>query len=108
MSRCCGSSCPPGAQELAQLEEGHPPLAEAAEVPPSDPRRDADRLVPLVAEATGGGHSVLVFCSSRKHCETAAALIADLLPQVGLPGGRAAAAVPAAAAAAAAAGVLPA
>lgn len=46
-------------------------------------RRDADRLVPLVAEATSEGHSVLVFCSSRKQCESAAALIADLLPQVG-------------------------
>ena len=50
---------------------------------PSESRRDADRLVPLVAEATVSGHSVLVFCSSRKQCESAAALIADLLPQVG-------------------------
>ena len=40
-------------------------------------------MVPLVAEATSEGHSVLVFCSSRKQCESAAALIADLLPQVG-------------------------
>lgn len=38
--------------------------------------------MPLVAEATADGHSVLVFCSSRKQCESAGALIADLLPQV--------------------------
>jgi hypothetical protein len=69
-------------QELAQLEEGHPPLREVREVAPSDRKRDSDRLVPLVAEAAGEGHSVLVFCSTRKHCESAAALIADLLPQV--------------------------
>ena len=50
-------------------------------------RRDVDRLVPLVAEATSEGHSVLVFCSSRKQCESAAALIADLLPQVGVAAG---------------------
>lgn len=72
-------------QELAELraeEEEHPPLRELREVAPSEGRRDVDRLVPLVAEATSDGHSVLVFCSSRKQCEAAAALIADLLPQV--------------------------
>lgn len=73
----CSSS-----QELATLEEGTPPLREVREVAPSDPRRDADRLVPLVAEVTTEGHSVLVFCSTRKACEAAAVLIADLLPQV--------------------------
>jgi DNA polymerase theta len=71
-------------QELKDLGEDHPPLRELREVDPSDPKRDADRLVPLVAEATSEGHSVLVFCSSRKQCEAAAALIADLLPQVHL------------------------
>lgn len=75
-------SATPLPQELAQLEEGHPPLREVREVAPSDGKRDSDRLVPLVAEAAGEGHSVLVFCSTRKHCESAAALIADLLPQV--------------------------
>jgi hypothetical protein len=74
------SGCP---QELKQLGEGQPPLREVREVAPSDPRRDADRLVPLVAEAAAEGHPVLVFCSSRKQCESAAALIAELLPQVG-------------------------
>ena len=73
---------PAALQELAQLGEGHPPLREVREVAPSDSKRDSDRLVPLVAEAAGEGHSVLVFCSTRKHCESAAALIADLLPQV--------------------------
>ena len=71
------------AQEVVGLEEGQPPLRELREVAPSDSGRDADRLVPLVAEAAGEGHSVLVFCSSRKQCESAAVLIADLLPQVG-------------------------
>ncbi|PSC69888.1 helicase and polymerase-containing TEBICHI [Micractinium conductrix] len=71
-----------GPQELATLEEGTPPLREVREVAPSDPRRDADRLVPLVAEVTTEGHSVLVFCSTRKACEAAAVLIADLLPQI--------------------------
>jgi DNA polymerase theta len=52
------------------------------DVAPCDPKRDADRLVPLVAESAAEGHSVLVFCSSRKQCESAAALIADLLPKV--------------------------
>lgn len=77
---------PTAPQELAALreqDEDEPPLRELREVAPSESRRDADRLVPLVAEATVGGHSVLVFCSSRKQCESAAALIADLLPQVG-------------------------
>ena len=78
------TACCAAAQELEALEEGHPPLQELREVAPSDSRRDADRLVPLVAEATAEGHSVLVFCSSRRQCESAAALIADLLPQVGV------------------------
>lgn len=70
------------AAEAAPPGEEHPPLRAVREVAkPSDGRRDRDRLVPLVAEATAEGHSVLVFCSSRKQCEAAAALISDLLPQ---------------------------
>ena len=55
------SALPVRLQELQQLPEGHAPLREAREIDPSDGRRDADRLVPLVAEVTSQGHSVLVF-----------------------------------------------
>lgn len=73
------ATCGPPNRQLSTSETPGPKRT----TPAFGRRRDADRLVPLVAEATSEGHSVLVFCSSRKQCESAAALIADLLPQVG-------------------------
>ena len=64
-------------------EEAVPPLREARELGPTpDALRDADRLVPLVAEVVREGHSVLIFCCARRQCESVAKLLADLLPQV--------------------------
>lgn len=57
------------------------PLQLERKLPPSsDPKRDPDRLIPLISEVTAEGHSVLVFCATRRSCETTAGLIADLLP----------------------------
>lgn len=36
--------------------------------------------VPLVVEVVAHGHSVLIFCASRKACQTTAKLLADELP----------------------------
>ncbi len=49
---------------------------------PSSAPRDRDRLVPLIVEVTAEGHSVLVFCATRKSCETCADMVAELLHQV--------------------------
>ncbi|KAJ3340685.1 hypothetical protein HDU93_006542 [Gonapodya sp. JEL0774] len=42
------------------------------------PKSDPDGLFPLVNETTGGGHSVLVFCPTKKLCESAAMLMGKL------------------------------
>lgn len=41
--------------------------------------RDKDHIVPLVAEAIANGKSVLVFCCSRRQCETCANMICESL-----------------------------
>lgn len=49
------------------------PLSESRQLPASHPKRDPDRLLPLVSEVVGQGHSVLVFCAgeySRSRCYT--------------------------------------
>jgi replicative superfamily II helicase len=56
------------------------PVSLVRVLPASDPARDPDRLVPLVAEAKQRGHSVLVFCATRLTCEACARLLAELLP----------------------------
>ncbi len=74
-------------------EEG--PLVFERELPTvSNPKRDPDRLVPLIAEVVVQGHSALVFCATRKACETCAQLLMELLPlavAAGLDGPQAAA-----------------
>ncbi len=42
--------------------------------------RDRDLLLPLAAEVVAEAGSVLVFCASRKQCQSCAELLADLLP----------------------------
>lgn len=42
--------------------------------------RDRDGLVALVAEGVASGGAVLVFCASRAQCQSAATLVAGLLP----------------------------
>ncbi|KAK9826374.1 hypothetical protein WJX81_004727 [Elliptochloris bilobata] len=61
---------------------GEVPLVAQRELPPAQ-AGDPDRLAPLIAEALrGGGGSVLVFCSSRRQCQSCAALVASLLPRL--------------------------
>ena len=71
----------------AGLEEDWP-LEKVRDLP-SSASRDRDCLVPLIAEVTAEGHSVLVFCATRKSCETCADMVAELLPQVAPRGERA-------------------
>lgn len=47
---------------------------------PTSDTRDKDRIVPLVAEAFAKNESILIFCSSRRQCESCAELIADVIP----------------------------
>lgn len=64
-----------------QAKAGEVELEAVRQLPDSD-ERDRDCLVPLIAEALneGGTNSVLVFCSSRKQCQSCADMVADLLP----------------------------
>ena len=94
-------ACRPAQQQQQQEEQEQAPEGSAAAVSTSpllegrelalsaDPRRDPDRLAPLVAEAACEGHSVLVFCSSRVACVKVAAMLAELLPPLGAPERRA-------------------
>ena len=67
----------PGAETCPlQLERKLPPVTSS----PVDSKRDPDGLIPLISEVVSEGHSVLVFCATRRSCETTAALIAELLP----------------------------
>ena len=47
---------------------------------PGQRSQDADRMVSLVAEAVALRHSVLLFCQSRKQCQSCATKLASLLP----------------------------
>lgn len=62
-----------------QAKAGQLCLERQRQLPESD-ARDRDFLLPLVAEVVGEARSVLVFCASRKQCQSCAELIADLLP----------------------------
>ena len=64
-----------------QAKVGDSELEAVRQLPEID-ERDRDCLVPLIAEALneGGTNSVLVFCSSRKQCQSRADMVADLLP----------------------------
>ncbi|KAH7617243.1 putative Helicase and polymerase-containing protein TEBICHI [Nannochloris sp. 'desiccata'] len=48
-------------------------------LPPSNSKEDPDRLLPLVSEVTAQGHSVLIFCGTRRNCEVIAAMVAKHL-----------------------------
>lgn len=55
------------------------PLKPLREVPAGS-TRDSDRLIPLIAEAVHADEPVLVFCASRKQCQSCAQLAMELLP----------------------------
>ena len=56
-------------------------LRQLPELPdPKHRAEDRDRLVPLVSEAVLRRHSALVFCQSRKQCQSLAAKLSRLLP----------------------------
>lgn len=65
----------------AQAKQGQLDLEFLRQLADGDDR-DKDHLVPLIAEALneGGTNSVLVFCASRKQCQSCADIVADLLP----------------------------
>ena len=62
-----------------QAKAGELLLEPQRQLPESD-ARDRDFLLPLLAEVVEEDGSVLVFCASRKQCQSCAELIADLLP----------------------------
>ncbi|BDA50034.1 DNA polymerase theta [Coccomyxa sp. Obi] len=64
---------------FTKAKAGELGLEPQRQLPESDVR-DRDLLLPLVAEVVGEAGSVLVFCASRKQCQSCAELIADLLP----------------------------
>lgn len=55
------------------------PLQLSRVLPPSNSKEDPDRLLPLVSEVTTKGHSVLIFCGTRRNCEVTAAMVAKHL-----------------------------
>ena len=55
------------------------PLQLSRVLPLSDSKEDQDRLLPLVSEVTTQGHSVLIFCGTRRNCEVTAAMVAKHL-----------------------------
>jgi replicative superfamily II helicase len=60
------------------------PLQLSRVLPPSNSKEDSDRLLPLVSEVTTLGHSVLIFCGSRRNCEVTAAIVAKHLESLSL------------------------
>ena len=58
------------------------PLKALRKVTESHSHQDRDHLVPLIAEAVRAQEPVLVFCASRKQCQSCAHLAAQLLPQI--------------------------
>lgn len=64
---------------LLQAKAGEDKLIPVRQLVDSD-ARDRDLLLPLVAEVVTEAGSVLVFCASRKQCQSCAELLVDLLP----------------------------
>ncbi len=64
---------------LLQGKAGEDELVPVGQLADSD-ARDRDLLLPLAAEVVAEAGSVLVFCASRKQCQSCAELLADLLP----------------------------
>ena len=60
------------------------PLELSRVLPPSNSKEDPDRLLPLVSEVTTQGHSVLIFCGTRRNCEVTAAMVAKHLESISL------------------------
>ncbi|KAK9789408.1 hypothetical protein WJX73_009184 [Symbiochloris irregularis] len=65
-----------------QEGELRPPLKPLRKVPIAAGSRDKDGLIALIAEAVRVKEPVLVFCASRKQCQSCAQLAADQLPQL--------------------------
>jgi len=62
-----------------ELGSDNCPLQLSRVLPPSDSKEDMDRLLPLVSEVTTQGHSVLIFCGTRRNSEVTAAMVAKQL-----------------------------
>ena len=62
--------------------EVRPPLKPLRQIQTQGSSRDKDGLVALVAEAVRSSDPVLIFCASRKQCQSCAQLVAELLPEM--------------------------
>jgi replicative superfamily II helicase len=62
-----------------ELGSDNCPLEISRVLPQSNSKEDPDRLLPLVSEVTTQGHSVLIFCGTRRNCEVTASLVAKHL-----------------------------